>query len=109
MMTMNSAYSRQVSAAGVVLIAALMLSGSAQSQPSMEAVAVKGITPIGHLDIEGGGMVDVPRQNPRLRGCRHENGAPLWTLNRCNTQRGKMDSPYCHRQSALRYRGYDSS
>ncbi len=26
---------------------------------TMEAVAVKGITPIGHLDIEGGGMVDV--------------------------------------------------
>ena len=25
----------------------------------MEAVAVKGITPVGHLDIEGGGMVDV--------------------------------------------------
>ena len=25
----------------------------------MEATAVKGITPVGHLDIEGGGMVDV--------------------------------------------------
>ena len=25
----------------------------------MEAAAVKGITPVGHLDIEGGGMVDV--------------------------------------------------
>ncbi len=26
---------------------------------TMEAAAVKGITPVGHLDIEGGGMVDV--------------------------------------------------
>ncbi len=59
MMTMNSTHSCQVSVAVVVLIAALMLSGSARSQPSMEAVAVKGITPVGHLDIEGGGMVDV--------------------------------------------------